>query len=954
MNYKVETTTGKSNYLIVTDRLSFGLQLKRKLEQKDINPVLVQKFRLIEWLELKKKVLPRKFDKIIIALFENNFFQKQKEIDLIVDFLKKRKEKKYFLSKYLTPIKNEQKIFEKWRREQTNQKKTILKFNLNLPELNIILGKNLVFLENPKLPISFFYDFYKEGIINDLDEKISLISADDFLDFSFNLLFKPLGEKIILIENEEIESKKITRYILLKNNFKDTNYQIFQAKLKKQKEELNPMVQKVNFSVEKILQKSLISLPPIKNVIGYQANNVFQKRKKSFKEKERNRKEIVFLKEELESFTNETEKREEKKIVPKKAEEKKKNLMKEKTKEEKKEKQEEELQREIVMSREKEKQKKTKRIKIKNQNKKLKKNVKIKKYIKIFLFFLLICFLFFNFLFYKTIEKKVFNKLERKEFVELNQFETGMVKMWLARPKINEFYKKQKNVYDLALAYNDYSKFVKKTNIQKQKIFKHIFQNESQDAELLTGITNENFKIFDFLQNDQEESDLLNTMKEERKKISLLNNISSLWKDFSQKDRQNLLVLFLNEHQSRSTGGTIDAFGILSFRRGQLIDVQILNSQQVNYLLGKNVFVSKEWEEIDENNSSNQIKNLTFFNDFSQVASASAVIGEDVFKKEIDAVYSLNIASLKDFLDVFDDEKIEIEKLHESINQNNIYDRFLFYADDKNKTENHSFTRLYFENFFKKITTLKDEQINNFFKTIYNSLENKNSFLYVFDDSGDSVVKNLKWGGRLTYPNCQKITNENECFLEKIITFDNGIGDNQVASFVKKTSDIKINILEKDIEYYWEDQYQNDVNSYTWPLGNYKFQRQYLLPKNAKDIKVLIDNEQKQDYEIENENEFKKLSLILEIGLKDKKNIRVSFKIDNEIEKGQQWQYSFFTNQQPTLLKNYEKLTINYPNSFELLTISPQANFDLDSRIINFEWSGERKDKFINILFFAH
>ena len=275
---------------------------------------------------------------------------------------------------------------------------------------------------------------------------------------------------------------------------------------------------------------------------------------------------------------------------------------------------------------------------------------------------------------------------------------------------------------------------------------------------------------------------------------------------FGSENPSKYLILVLNDLYSRPTGGRIDAFVVLTFSGGKLVewkayDVAFADSKLAGFVeppkpLEKH-FEVKNWYLRDSN----------WDPDFA----ISAAKAEWFLDKELDidlkGVLSVNTSFIESLLERFTkpelkDSNINVDYLNSILNlKNQDYPK----PDPDQKIVN------FLEKFIKDILSLDYKRKVFITKRVMQSLEDKDILLFFHNNNAQKSISEVGWGLSLKSENCK-----DNCYSDNIMVVESSLvpGNTMIKREANLTISLEQGLIKKNLTYFLDNKSNEDYKVY--------------------------------------------------------------------------------------------------------------------------------------------
>ncbi|AKM81003.1 MAG: hypothetical protein UT13_C0001G0039 [Candidatus Pacebacteria bacterium GW2011_GWF2_38_9] len=398
-----------------------------------------------------------------------------------------------------------------------------------------------------------------------------------------------------------------------------------------------------------------------------------------------------------------------------------------------------------------------------------------------------------------------------------------------------------------------------------------------------------------------------------------------------QEGRVNVLVLFQDSNELRSTGGFLTELAILSFENASLIDKQILDvndldmrtyghkdsSQEIKDLLGENILYLRDsnWQ-VDFSKSSQEIK----------------WFAEQVSGSQVDLVLAINSKTIIKLLDSLSGVELA----------NNVSVNGANYLENQEKTASSDYKSISDKKFnwqfvsalFEKVFSLNKEQLMLFEKVAISQLGEREILIQSADQNLQKAIEANSWSGKKVELVCPAEFKQDNCLLDFIFQVENNVGINKVNPYIKETIEHNLGISEQFIRHKRKITFENLAKSDTWPLGTYRDYLKFYLNSQASLEKIEI-NGQKIDgsrIKIIDGEDGREIAILLEIPKESKLEFTIIYLVPNQVKAP--FSYVFFDQKQAGLFDKKTSYNIVFDEKFKPQLIAPQASYQ--DKVIHF------------------
>lgn len=491
----------------------------------------------------------------------------------------------------------------------------------------------------------------------------------------------------------------------------------------------------------------------------------------------------------------------------------------------------------------------------------------------------------------KSIIYKLFNfQLSQYEKVFLEESLTTSVEIRTLTEVLLPFYKsgqdEKKAIYDLykktfegGVSLEVFYDAVEQTldqRIEAQKLFNSYLS--SLNMELYQG---EEKQIW---------QSAINKGKEEIKINLQLKRFFTPFREFIfQPGIVNVLVLFQDSSELRSTGGFLTEIVLLSFNNGALLNKQILDVED----LDKRVYGHRQAPiEIKEllGEETLFLRDSNWQTDFSNSSQEIQWFVEQATGSKVDLALALNTKDIPGF-------KAGV--------------------------------------FLEKLLNLNKEQFTDFGFKLITLLNQKEILLQANNQKLQQAIEANSWSGQKIKVICPSEFKQETCLTDSIFQVENNVGINKVNPFIKETIEHNIGISKTMIRHKRKITFENLVRSEVWPLGSYKnYLKLYINPR-ANIERIELDGQKIDEgrFKLLKKEENLEFSILLETARQKKTELIVTYLIPNSMESP--FSYVFLDQKQPGIFAKKTDYNIVFDSQFKPRLIAPTATYL--NKVIHFE-----------------
>ncbi len=875
------------------------------------------------------------------------------EYQLIGKILNQRKEPKLIISRALTPIKTQEKIFSKWKQKAKRHCDFNCYIAKKFPKSKTICGLNVI-LHKSKLdePIrSTLLNISLNEVLNP-NLELRLQSSTDFFKVLKKQMFKPVKEQLI-VKGNKIKFFTICQKIKqLHQRYYQSQLEIIGVSVKKtslicQKEWAEV---EIKVDLDQIIDPQVRLIPDYISLIEKDRKELGQRTSRGFKT------EIVAI------DNKSKDKLKQQKRMPKIIEESVLSISSASTKSKPKENVDYELRQ--IFTNDRVEKKVERRVKKASIIFKIRQKTKHKKLV----FWIgLIVVLIGTFLGVNLAALSFNYKKSQQEFIKFTQnfkdVDSTSKKNLLFLDKQTQLLSKVfdisiiKNSQNLIKLYQKISRAQKQTqDLSKARVglYQRLFgKNDQELSELIPQLTQATEKLYQELSllqaelktskkkvfNPQQQQQLNQFEKElieYRKHLAKTQKLNPLLSQLlAKEEKRNYLIILQDNQEIRPTGGFIQAVASVTLKRGQVIDDQIINVNEIDSQLSGKIDAPSEVKTLlGEENL--YLRDANWDPDFPSTANRISWFYKQTINKQVDGVIGINLFLVKELLK--DWGELTVINYEEKITSNNLFERLNYHAnEEKDRELKQNFQVSVLETVLNKLKTLSKEETKTALMILATSLENKETLFVPSSEKFAPTFETLGWTGSIVQPNCPGEFNQaTQCLIDSVYQVEANVGVNKVNPYIsrKVNHELSIEAGEK-ISHLRKVSFTNKAKSKFWPLGTYKlYLRLYFTPEAKMGVIKLNGKPILKDKTVSYLDHNKKVvGTLIEVPPDSTRQLIFNYTTPYQVNQGDS--YMFFDQNQPGVKYEANTLIVKHSSTLIPELVAPQA--DVEGNLILFD-----------------
>lgn len=428
-------------------------------------------------------------------------------------------------------------------------------------------------------------------------------------------------------------------------------------------------------------------------------------------------------------------------------------------------------------------------------------------------------------------------------------------------------------------------------------------------------------------------------LPEVRSKINQVRMILPLIPGFiAQDSKKTYLLLFQNSSEIRPTGGFIGSYGLLTFEKGKLLDLDIQDIYAADGQLQGFIQPPKPIEDFLG-------KNTWFFRDsnwdpdFTVSAARAEWFLNKTTGRNVDGVIAVNLPAVKLLLQATG--PITLPDFNEEINADNLFERAEYQSEVNffpGSTQKKDFLGSLSREIFAKAKESSATDLIKYAQALESSLAQKQLLVYLHDQDSQRLLLGQNWAGAIFTPNVSPFDNR-PVTTDFNYVVEANLGINKANYFLKRNLKHQLTILKtKDILVSSTIEYQNQSPADAWPGGVYRSYVRNYIPAGSQLISVKV-GEDKLDLKTldkETVNDKNIIGFPVTVPVKDSLTVEVTYRLPqalNLVDK--QGRLAVVIPKQPGTLKDNLEVILNYPTYLSVVAVNPQTL--VSPQVVNFQ-----------------
>jgi nucleoside-diphosphate-sugar epimerase len=391
------------------------------------------------------------------------------------------------------------------------------------------------------------------------------------------------------------------------------------------------------------------------------------------------------------------------------------------------------------------------------------------------------------------------------------------------------------------------------------------------------------------------------------------------------------LVLFQNESELRATGGFIGSYGLLTFKDGELINLEVKDVYEADGQLSGHVEPPVEIKNhLGEANW--YMRDANWKADFVQTATDIQWFYDKEMKTKVDGVIGIDLAVARSILEVTGE--IFVPDFNEKITKDNLYEQAEFYAEKKffpGSNQKASFLGGLGKQMFETIKGLNILKKAELMSKTVDLLENNELQLAINDEKINNKMGELGWNGEIYKGKCSA---EN-CMMDYFYLVESNLGVNKANYFLYRNMEQAVDITNGSISRTVKITYENTAKNSNWPGGDYKNYVRIYLPKdiNLSQVVVMdgVDTTIRKIYKdselrIREVDGKKEIGFLMTVPVSKKRIMEIRYSSNLDLSGKKKFSYINYIQRQPGSGETGLVNLISYPAEWQPGQVQPAAS----------------------------
>ena len=410
-----------------------------------------------------------------------------------------------------------------------------------------------------------------------------------------------------------------------------------------------------------------------------------------------------------------------------------------------------------------------------------------------------------------------------------------------------------------------------------------------------------------------------------------------------EEEEKTYLVLFQNNMELRPTGGFIGSFALVTFSKGRMVDINVMDVYSADGQLKGHVEPPTPIKEY-LNEANWYLRDSNWDPDFPTSADRAEWFLDKEIEKKVDGVIAVDLELVKDIVDI--KGSVYLHDFDKEITAENLYEVTQY------ESEKDFFPGSRRKAFF--LTALSQEILNllssgdlnkyELAKAIYSNLDERHVQIYFHDTDAQDAVSNAYWSGEVKVPEC----NVENCYADFIGFAEANLGVNKANFFIDRSIRVKTSVSEGLVEREASVTLKNNANSALGNEARYKAYLRAIAPKDSFFDEVEIKGAENKTIqpEIKYYNNRVEAGVITQVMPGGDNIITFKWSGKNDLDLYQEGEYRMYIRKQAGVYEDPLEIMFDFPEDVNLFGI---PDFSLTSEGYNGYNTTLIKDKYFLI-----
>jgi hypothetical protein len=297
--------------------------------------------------------------------------------------------------------------------------------------------------------------------------------------------------------------------------------------------------------------------------------------------------------------------------------------------------------------------------------------------------------------------------------------------------------------------------------------------------------------------------------------------------------------LIQNPLELRASGGFLEAFALITFDRGRLLDIQVHDVTDADNLLKGRVDPPADLKaQLGENQW--YLRDGNWNPNFPFVARQAEWFIDKELGRTVDGTIAINGKILQDMLRVTGQVAVGDQ---EHISADNLNERLFTKSESlfQNNQAKKALLSSVAEAVFSKLQELKGDDARAIGGVFFQALESGEMQISVVNQEDEAALSLVGVTGAVLTPPCPQSFAERSCLVDTLYQVDSNVGVNRSNYSIRRYFEHNVSLSNTAAAHTYTMHYSNTALSSAWPSGTYKNYIRLVLPDFTQVNSVLVN-----------------------------------------------------------------------------------------------------------------
>lgn len=410
---------------------------------------------------------------------------------------------------------------------------------------------------------------------------------------------------------------------------------------------------------------------------------------------------------------------------------------------------------------------------------------------------------------------------------------------------------------------------------------------------------------------------------------SLVDNTKQVEKLFTYfwgvETPRRFVVLLQNNNELRANGGFIGSYLVFTVHNGNISEVKVDDIYNPDGLLEESNTVTAPKPVTQYLGPEKMpLRDTNWWSSFPKGMESFVPLYEKATGETIDGVMALNVSVVQDLLSYIGG--VDVATYGETITAQNLSERAQYHAEigfEAGDMSKRDFLGALFESILLSLSRDKKDTSQAIALVSGKGVLSRNVMLFAKDQDTQKILVDMGVSGEMI-----------ETSGDYLRVIDSNVGGNKSNYWVKRESTYDVSVdregsLSGSLTVTWDHTGTNN----TWPNGTYKNYVRVYLPLGVSHVTVSPPLSSQTQYE---ESARTVIAGLIEVPVSTKQSIRVQYDLPAELSFSQTDTYELVWENQPGLIQEPYKFTLNLPSFLSSKKVSQDGELSMPIHVMTY------------------